>query len=1154
MSNSPKENYDPRIGDEDASTPNSDPPDHAEAQLSPISPSAHSTPQRESNLHREKGKGGAIRTNLSQRSIFELPDCLRWISENWTLSKWRPAIRCAVTEWASLLLLVINPSLRAMGQASFLILIAGMLSPPSDPFVTNTEREVIILLCVLVAWGWASLGIKLASLARTHTDHSATIQDIFSGVYIEAAPSVINALFLFFGSAFFLYVKVQQGPGPFAVATILACICLDMALTTSALYPYAYYKIGQSVVIPLACHSALVIVSSVLIFPTSVAAQHTIRLRAVIGPLGATFHQHLALLGIPTTSPEFSPKDVRVSASKAESALGPLAASARLLRRDISWARFSGKDIDGMREKVQHLVMRAHGMNVYFSLIDPTRERFPVTPALSHLASPAVGTPNTSRPSSPTRTEGPQSVSPAWSRSTDGCVPAEADQHGGRPASQRRPHFDVDHPSHSVKSYLHGTLFRRHHLRHSHISSFSGVHHHHHHHHHDNLREQVVGVFESQRYLDLESHHFAHPQAAHYTERTATLLRQSCEPLLRACHLGLGELDSWLRTSRHKRWVFWWGGNKRSSIQHERLHALNEACDELARARLAFDYDCNRYMVLEPYREAFSDKHEGCMTGGDIPSHRFLFHAYTYQYHLMQFSITLISTLEYITNLENERMKTRIWLPLVSFHDFFLWSIWDHSVNLEQEDDENPNVVQGKEGLSGDLGEAQQRDPDALPPENLFEVIMDVLYHAFRGISRGNQLFAIKAGILTTLLSIPSFITSSASFAYGERFSWAIFMGQLTLGRFRGDTTFALVARIVSTFAGGLTGAAIWYISTGSGQGNPYGLALTCAIAFPFFFYGRLYWPGPQLSNMIFFTTVALVVGYSWQNTHYHVGRFLYYGINLAWRRFVLVCGGYLQHCNIFSFLPPSTTLRSYQRQSLATTASGIGSAYCLIVSYATSPHIEDPQHVIQDLIAIRLKLKRSIVLSANIIYEFSLRGRWPAERYQKILEIQLEIAYFLSHLVSVLQQLEPAWTRAFLRRTRFVDPDFQGDVLAVISMISTALRTGTPLPQITPCPLLDRFMLYHHGLNVMRNEDDDDYGLPRTMSMDVLENEQYMCYCVGVSTSFGIVTRFDRLMHATKELVGEQYHIHGVGHISKVGSTTEVSFGPNSLRPIHDA
>ncbi|KAN0123038.1 Protein of unknown function (DUF2422) domain containing protein [Russula decolorans] len=1077
---------------------------------------------------------------------FELPNCLRWIPDNWTLSKWMTAIRCAVSEWASLLLLIINPSARAMGQAAFLVLVAGMLSPPSDPFVTNAEREAIIILSVLVAWGWASLGIKLASLARAYTDHTAAINDILAGKYIEAAPSVVNAIFLFFGSAFFLYIKARRGPGPFASSTILACICLDITLTTSALFPYAYYKPGQAVVVPVALHSALAIASSVFIFPTSVAAQYTTGLRAVISPLNACFRQHLSLLEIPTTSQEFSPKAVRASASKAEGALAPLAASARLLTRDISWGRFSGKDLDGMREKVQRLVMRAHGMNVYFSLTDPTRERFPVTPDPSRPGSPAAGTPNVSRPSSPSRAEESSNASPGLApRSTAGCSQVEVGQHRGRPVAQRHPHFEVDCPSHSVKSHFYGTLFRRHHQRHSHVSLLSCIHN------HDHLREHVVGVFESQRYLDLESQHFAHPLAAYYTERSTALLRQSCEPLLRACNSCLDQLDMWLRTSRHNHWIFWLGGNKCSRIQQERLDGLYRVCDELRRTLKEFRTSLRR-IVLEPYREAFGDKHEGCMTGGDIPPHRFLFHSYTYQYHLMEFSNVLISTLEYITELEKERLRTRFWLPTMSFHDFSRWSIWDTNVNLEHEDDENPNIVQGKEGLCVDLGVAQRRDPDALPPGNTFEAIMNLLYRAFQAMSHGNQLFAIKAGILTTLLSIPSFVKPSASFAYGERFNWAIFMGQLTLARFRGDTTFGLVARIISTFAGGLTGAAIWHISTGGGKGNPYGLAVTCAAAFPFFFYGRLYWPGPSVSNMIFFTTTALVIGYSWQNTHYHFGEFLYYGINLAWRRFVLVCVGVFA-AFIFSFLPPSTTLRGYQRQSLATTASEIGSVYCSIVSYATSPHMEDPQNVIQSLIATRLKLKRSIALSANIIYEFSLRGRWPAERYQKILEIQLEIAYLLSHLMSVLQHLEPAWTRAFLRRTRFLDPDFQGDVLAVICMISTALRTGAPLPQITPCPLLDRFMLFHHGLNVLRHEDDDDYGLPRTMSMDVLENEQYMCFCVGVSTSFGIVTRFDRLMHATKELVGEQYRIRGVGYISKVGGV-EMSPGTDVVQPIHDA
>jgi len=58
-------------------------------------------------------------------------------------------------------------------------------------------------------------------------------------------------------------------------------------------------------------------------------------------------------------------------------------------------------------------------------------------------------------------------------------------------------------------------------------------------------------------------------------------------------------------------------------------------------------------------------------------------------------------------------------------------------------------------------------------------------------------------------------------------------------------------------------------------------------------------------------------------------------------------------------------------------------------------------------------------------------------------------------------------------------------------------------------------------------------------------------CFCVGVSTAFGIVTRFDRLMHATKELVGEQYHIHGVGLIPKVG--VEMASGTASVRRVHD-
>lgn len=62
-----------------------------------------------------------------------------------------------------------------------------------------------------------------------------------------------------------------------------------------------------------------------------------------------------------------------------------------------------------------------------------------------------------------------------------------------------------------------------------------------------------------------------------------------------------------------------------------------------------------------------------------------------------------------------------------------------------------------------------------------------------------------------------------------------------------------------------------------------------------------------------------------------------------------------------------------------------------------------------------------------------------------------------------------------------------------VVGMISTALRTGSPLPQITPVPLLDRFLRDHPGLNILQQEAAEEAGLPRTVTFDTLQDEQYM-------------------------------------------------------------
>lgn len=54
-----------------------------------------------------------------------------------------------------------------------------------------------------------------------------------------------------------------------------------------------------------------------------------------------------------------------------------------------------------------------------------------------------------------------------------------------------------------------------------------------------------------------------------------------------------------------------------------------------------------------------------------------------------------------------------------------------------------------------DLGEASRRDPDALPPQNRFQLVMSWIHHGISELASGNSLFALKAGVLTSEYKAP---------------------------------------------------------------------------------------------------------------------------------------------------------------------------------------------------------------------------------------------------------------------------------------------------------------------------------------------------------------------------------------------------------------
>uniref|UniRef100_V5GRQ2 ER transporter 6TM N-terminal domain-containing protein n=1 Tax=Kalmanozyma brasiliensis (strain GHG001) TaxID=1365824 RepID=V5GRQ2_KALBG len=1102
-----------------------------------------------------------------------------------------------------MVIFLIRPAESALGNASFLILVAAFIQPAEVPFAAVVEREFFTLLFVCAAWAWSNIGIAIShavrrnKLAQAQTDILRAIQ----GDYIEVRPSIVCAVFLSVGSAVVLYIKIRFGPSPFLFASVLSCILLNICLTYGPLYPFAFYSLGQSVVVPLAVKAAINILLSAIFFPKSVNSQFVERLVAVLNPIADACGDQVKLLqtsplDTPYTDPDsekleqpapvagkenkdgFDFEFVKKKLAAAEGGMMPMTMASRLLTREISFGIANGDDLRALERMSRSLIAPADGWSYYYTSIkaDIQSAHFPRTPALDRS-----------------------------------------------------------------NQLLHNFVHKR--------------------------DPAPVAIWESIRFGNLEtflhtsaSNYITEMFAQLIRETSSDLLTTNAEAI-RHIVAWLNHLNSHRYTFLHDR-IFL----SKEQRTEKGLKQAEETSKVIAgvEAKLADFRQSQRLKVLDPFKDALKAHEEAALSSHDLATeldlrtgpgefgkihHRYLYQAWLHQFHTISFTERMLELLREVETIQRQRTAAHVWYP--HWPRIFSADVWRNSSGAAHETDEpdgepdhipdissdtpaasrqrsrsSQTVVgddsthgsrEGKDGLrdgSGektnkgatahghahahfgqaddiaekpfdpivDLGTTRARDPDALDPEGFLQVVGHTIYFWSRRPFHGNTLFGVKAAVLIALVSLPAFMKSSAGWCYENRAIWAIFMAQLTLARFRGETAFALLSRILATVIGGVFALVIWYISTGDGRGNAFGLGATTAVTFPFLMLFRIYFPGPPITPIIASVTTALIVGYSWKDVTNPLPGAPGYGWDTAWRRLVAVIIG-VSAAYVFSYLPPTSTLRQYQRLSHAATIAELGRIYCAVVGIASHPHQQGgstgpttkstqmqsrpesrraslhhnneearsqielvPQaeehqllnaHPSSDLvrkriIAIRAKLRRLSMISVNVSYEFSLRGRWPAARYRELFDVQMQISKLLSHCLAIFERLGAAYSIALLRRTRFLDPRFLGDVVSVISMCSTALKTGEPLPQVTPCPLVDRFMDTPHGFNTYLPQDlagpmDDVLAsLPAKITMSTLQDAEYMTFSVGVATLFGLVVRIDKLCVAVKELVGESYAV----------------------------
>lgn len=308
--------------------------------------------------------------------------------------------------------------------------------------------------------------------------------------------------------------------------------------------------------VPVAFHSVIAILVSLLVFPESVHGQFRRRFNAVFTPLTQALYSQPELLTMESVAEresELFDAALALFQSRirtAETALGGLRAARRLMRRDVAYGRFGADDFKKMHELARRMTVRAHGMAFYFKIMDPSRHRFPGT-RTPGTHTPLQRTPAHSPPGSPPTTPGTHAahVAPGGILNVGPRSPTSSITSRRRRAVHRIHHAHLSSPLHNLFQHfplhmrMHGHGYGHHGGGGASLFAPSLDPH------GPGLAPEAgpVGVFESQAYLDLEAR-FAHAGADTLRARAMGLLgaEDGAGPLLRCAADALGMCGHWV--------------------------------------------------------------------------------------------------------------------------------------------------------------------------------------------------------------------------------------------------------------------------------------------------------------------------------------------------------------------------------------------------------------------------------------------------------------------------------------------------------------------------------------------------------------------------------------------------------------------------------
>jgi hypothetical protein len=299
--------------------------------------------------------------------------------------------RCSVAFWVASLLIVIEPTLKTFGNATFFGCIVILFLPPSGVVLVFLLGAFTMILGMGLAWGWGVISMKAAQATRPQAQTQARLQALGieaakntgATTYSPASVLVYNGFMLdtrvtvtfFCMLSLFVYLmaRLRIKAPKLTLTAIFAWIVTDVFLTIGPLLPSFQGTIPQVLIKPAAAAIAISLACSMFIFPESTSHMTLFNMHKLITSMASSLDLTRSFLeNYPDTSHMESMQGLRAGVLGGWAALEP---AFGFLSFDLSFGHWSAQDIASLREPTRRVMIGSMSLLAFEILQGRSRER-----------------------------------------------------------------------------------------------------------------------------------------------------------------------------------------------------------------------------------------------------------------------------------------------------------------------------------------------------------------------------------------------------------------------------------------------------------------------------------------------------------------------------------------------------------------------------------------------------------------------------------------------------------------------------------------------------------------------------------------------------------------------------------------------------------